>query len=179
VEDRAWVVDEFVRQFEIGDAIYEFTREDALRLASKFGAALKTNEQLHESIRQARATLKTGRSFDFEPSLEGAATPTTPQELIFWLHWLNVRGHGAQLAAPNLGGDCVAGRLKEFAAIARHYHCILSICSGAGHSPEALEAIARATVGRVNYRLSPELHLPPEHPDYSRYIIWLADHLLV
>jgi hypothetical protein len=179
LEDRAWILDEFVRPFEIGDAVYEFAAADALRLASKFGLALKTNEQLHESIRQARAALKTGRSFDFEPSLEGAATPTTPQELIFWLHWLKARGHGAQLAAPNLGGDCVAGRLKEFAAIARHYQCTLSICSGAGHSLEALEAIARATVGRVNYRLSPELHLPPENPDYSRYIIWLAEHLVV
>ena len=175
LEDRDWILDEFVRQFEIGDAVYEFTREDALRLASKFGPALKTNEQLHESIRQARSALKTGRSFDFEPSLEGAATVTTPQELIFWLHWLKARGHGAQLAAPNLGGE--PQRLKELAAIARHYQCILSIRSGAGHSPEALETIARATVGRVSYTISPELCLPPEYPDYSRYIVWLAEHL--
>ena len=175
LEDRDWILDEFVRQFEIGDAVYEFTREDALRLASKFGPALKANEQLHESIRQARSELKPGRSFDFEPSLEGAATVTTPQELIFWLHWLKARGPGAQLAAPNLGGE--PQRLKELAAIARHYQCILSIRSGAGHSPEALETIARATVGRVSYTISPELCLPPEYPDYSRYIVWLAEHL--
>jgi len=175
VEDRAWILDEFVRRFEIGDAVYEFTTADALRLASKFGPALKANEQLHEWIRQARSAVKAGRSFDFEPSLEGAATVTTPQELIFWLHWLKARGHGAQLAAPNLGGE--PQRLKELAAIARHYQCILSIRSGAGHSPEALEAIARATIGRVNYTLSPDLRLPPENPDYSRYIVWLAEHL--
>jgi hypothetical protein len=150
-----------------------------LRLASKFGPALKINEQLHESIRQARSALKTGRSFDFEPSLEGAASATTPQELIFWLHWLKARGHGAQLAAPNLGGDGVAERLKEFAAIARHYQCTLSIRSGAGHSAEALETIARATVGRVNYTISPELRLPPENSEYGRYIVWLAEHLVV
>jgi hypothetical protein len=175
-EDRAWILDEFVRPFEIGDAVYEFTPLDVLRLASKFGAALKVNEQLHECICQARSAVKAGRSFDFEPSLEGAATVTTPQELVFWLHWLKARGHGAQLAAPNLGGG--AERLKEFAAIARHFQCTLSICSGEGHSAEQLEAIARATVGRVNYRLSPELRLPPEDSDYSRYIVWLADHLL-
>jgi hypothetical protein len=142
--------------------------------------------------------VKAGRSFDFEPSLEGAATVTTPQELVFWLHWLKARGHGAQLAAPNLvpqpsdlflsasGRACPVPtphtgrgeRLKEFAAIARHFQCTLSICSGEGHSAEQLEAIARATVGRVNYRLSPELRLPPEDSDYSRYIVWLADHLL-
>jgi len=179
LEDRAWILDEFVRPFEIGDAVYEFTPPDVLRLASKFGPALKINEQLHESIRQARSALKTGRSFDFEPSLEGAATVTTPQELIFWLHWLKARGHGAQLAAPNLGGDGVAERLKEFAAIARHYQCTLSIRSGAGHSAEALETIARATVGRVNYTISPELRLPPENSEYGRYIVWLAEHLVV
>ena len=179
LEDRAWVLDQFVRRFEIGDAVYEFTPEDALRLASKFGPALKINEQLHESIRQARAGMKTGRSFDFEPSLEGATTATTPQELVFWLHWLKVRGHAAQLAAPNLGGGGVAERLKDFAVIARHYQCTLSIRSGAGHAPEELEAIARATVGRVHYTLSPELRLPPECPDYSRYIVWLAEHLVV
>ena len=179
LEDRAWILDEFVRPFEIGDAVYEFTPPEVLRLASKFGPALKINEQLHESIRQARSALKTGRSFDFEPSLEGAATVTTPQELIFWLHWLKARGHGAQLAAPNLGGDGVAERLKEFAAIARHYQCTLSIRSGAGHSAEALETIARATVGRVNYTISPELRLPPENSEYGRYIVWLAEHLVV
>ncbi len=180
LEDRAWILDEFVRPFEIGDAVYEFTPPDALRLAAKFGPALKKNEQLHESIRQARSALKTGRSFDFEPSLEGSATVTTPQELVFWLHWLKARGHGAQLAAPNLGGgEGVAQRLKEFAAIARHYQCTLSIRSGAGHSAEALEAIARATVGRVHYTISPELRLPPESSEYSRYIVWLAEHLVV
>jgi hypothetical protein len=179
LEDRAWMLGEFARPFEIGDTVYEFTAPDVLRLASKFGAALKVNEQLHESIRQARSARKTGRSFDFEPSLEGSATVTTPQELVFWLHWLKARGHAAQLAAPNLGGDGVAERLKEFAAIARHYQCTLSICSGAGHSAETLEAIARATKGRVNYRLSPELRLPPEDSDYSRYIVWLAEHLVV
>jgi hypothetical protein len=179
LEDHAWILDEFVRPFEIGDAVYEFTQEDVLRLASKFAPALRVNEQLHESIRQARSALKTGRSFDFEPSLEGAATVTTPQELIFWLHWLKARGHGAQLASPNLGGIGVAERLKEFAAITRHYQCTLSIRSGAGHSPEELEAIARATVGRVNYTISPELRLPPESSECSRYIVWLAEHLVV
>jgi len=179
VEDHAWTLDEFVRPFEIGDAVYEFTPPDVLRLAWKFGPALKANEQLHEWIRQARSAAKTGRSFDFEPSLKGAATPTTPQELVFWLHWLKARGHGAQLAAPNLGGEGVTRHLKEFAAIARHYQCTLSICSGAGHSAEELEAIARSTVGRVNYRLSAELRLPPEDTDYARYIVWLAEHLVV
>jgi hypothetical protein len=179
LEDRAWILDEFVRPFEIGDAVYEFTPPDALRLASQLGPALKVNEQLHEAMRQARSTLKTGRSFDFEPSLEGAGSVTTPLELIFWLDWLKARGHGAQLAAPNLGRDGGAEHLKEFAAIARHYQCTLSIRSGAGHSPETLEAIARATVGRVNYTISPELRLPPECPEYSRYIVWLAERLVV
>jgi hypothetical protein len=180
VEDRGWLLDQFVRTFEIGDAVYEFTAPEVLRLASKFGAALKVNEQLHESIRVARSALKTGRSFDFEPSLEGAASATTPEELVFWLHWLKARGHGAQLAAPNVGGEGgLAERLKEFAAIARHFQCTLSIRSGAGHSEETLAAIAHATAGRVNYTISPELRLPPECSGYSRYIVWLAERLVV
>ena len=65
------------------------------------------------------------------------------------------------------------------AAIARHYQCILSIRSGAGHSPEALETIARATVGRVSYTISPELGLPSESSEYGRYIVWLAENLAV
>jgi hypothetical protein len=177
-EERGWIFDEFVRSFDLGEAVYEFTSEDALRLAVKFGQALKINEHLHDCIRQARSTLKTGRSFDFEPAIEEAGALTTPQELIFWLHWLKTRGHGAQLAAPNLG-DGLAQRLKEFAGIARHYQCTLSIRSGAGHPPEVLETIARATVGRVNYTISPGVRFPPEISGYSGYITWLAEHLVV
>jgi hypothetical protein len=42
-------------------------------------------------------------AFDFEPSLDEADTLTTPEELLFSMHWLKVRGRPAQLVPPNLG----------------------------------------------------------------------------
>lgn len=154
-EECAWILNEFALPFDLGDAVYEFTVEEVSSLALRFGRSLKANEQIHEHIRQTRSALKISRGFDFEPSLEKASTPTTPKELIFYLHWLKARGHAAQLAAPNLGaGDGVAARVRKLAAVARHYQCILSIHHAAGKPPEVLEAIARATAGRFNYQVS-------------------------
>ena len=45
-------------------------------------------------------------------------------------------------------------RLREFAVLGRHYGCLPAVDSGEGRTDAALEAIARATVGRVNYRVS-------------------------
>jgi hypothetical protein len=163
-EERAWIDDEFVRAFDIGGTVYELTSPEVSGLAVKFGHCLRVNEHLHEYIRQTRSALKVARTFDFEFLLSGPAV-TTPQELQFCLHWLKSRGHGAQLAAPNLGfiegqaflaapaeelGQCV----KELAAIARHYQAMLSIRNGGGKQAEVLRAIAKATVGRVNYQTS-------------------------
>jgi hypothetical protein len=35
--------------------------------------------------------------------LDEADTLTTPEELIFYMHWLRERGRPAQLVPPNLG----------------------------------------------------------------------------
>jgi hypothetical protein len=166
--ERGWILDEFVRRFDIGGAVYELTAGDVPRLAVKWSRCLKVNEHLHEYIRQTRGAQKVARTFDFEPVLggPGLTTPlTTPQELLFCLHWLKARGHAAQMAAPNLG--FVAGqpyladtagelgqRVTELAAIARHYQAILSVRHGGGKQPEVIRAIAKATVGRVNYQTS-------------------------
>jgi hypothetical protein len=154
-DERGWIFDEFARPFDTGDAIHEFTPPDVLRLAVKFGAALQAMEQLHESFRQARSALKAARPFDFEMSMERACAPSTPQELIFCLGWLKQRGHAAQLAAPRLAGAPeLAPQLNALAGIARHYQARLSIRSRADHTPEVLDLISRATVGRVNYKVS-------------------------
>ena len=102
-EERDWVLAELDRPLRIGDSLYEFTREDILRLAVKFGPSLKLNEELYDFIRQAKGALGLGRSFDFEPSLDEAETLTTAQELIFYIEWLKARGRPAQLVPPNLG----------------------------------------------------------------------------
>ncbi|HYW48694.1 MAG TPA: hypothetical protein VE959_37870 [Bryobacteraceae bacterium] len=142
-EDRGWMFDEF--------GVLELTPEDVVRLAVKFGPGLQAAERLHETIRQARAAQKTARPFDFELSIEQAAERTTAEELMFCLHWLKARGHAAQLAAPRVAGP--ASGMADLAAVARRYQCVLSLEGRPEHGPEELDAIARATAGRVNYRV--------------------------
>lgn len=53
----------------------------------------------------------------------------------------------------------LAARVKELAAVARHFQGTLSIHSGSGKQAEVLQSIGRATMGRVNYKISGELQL--------------------
>ena len=102
-EERNWVLDEFSRPFSIEDATYRFSVSEIVRMSVKFGASLKLNEDLYDYILSAKAGCGIGSEFDFEPSLDEAETLTTPQELIFYMHWLRERGRPAQLVPPNLG----------------------------------------------------------------------------
>jgi hypothetical protein len=102
-EEQRWILGEFSKPFRIDGASYDFTREEITQLAVKFGRSLKLNEELFDVIGAAKAQLKSGRNFDFEPSLDEAETLTTPKELLFYMHWLKARGRAAQLVPPNLG----------------------------------------------------------------------------
>ncbi len=102
-EEQRWIVGEFSKPFRIDGASYDFAKEEIIRLAVKFGRSLKLNEELFDAIGAAKAQLKCGRNFDFEPSLDEAETLTTPKELLFYMHWLKARGRAAQLVPPNLG----------------------------------------------------------------------------
>jgi hypothetical protein len=96
-DEQKWIIDEFTRTFQTGENSYQLNREQILRLAVKFGESLKLNEGLYDYIRAHT------RSFDFEPSIDEAETLTTPEEMIFYMHWLKARGRAAQLVPPNLG----------------------------------------------------------------------------
>jgi hypothetical protein len=68
--------------------------------------------------------------------------------------------------------DELAHRVRELAAVARHFDGTLSIHSGSGKQGEVLESIGRSTAGRVNYKISGELQLQlfdvlSEQPDGS------------
>ena len=102
-EEARWILAEFSQPFQIAETTYRFSREDALRLAVKFGRSLKLNEELFDCIRAVKAGLRSGTDFDFEPSLDEAETLTTAKELLFYMHWLKARGRPAQLVPPNLG----------------------------------------------------------------------------
>src|SRR5437764_8194873 len=60
------------------------------------------------------------------------------------------------------GGDPLeelGPRIRELAAVARHFQGTLSIHSGSGKQAAVLERIGKATGGRVNYKISGELQL--------------------
>lgn len=64
--------------------------------------------------------------------------------------------------AREFGGkpiDELKARVAELAAVARYFDGTLSIHSGSGKQAEVLEAIGKATGGRVNYKISGELQL--------------------
>src|SRR5260370_4999493 len=96
-EERDWIAEEFSRRFATGERTYQLSAAEIRRLAVKFGQSLKLNEDLYDTIKNQT------RSFDFEPSIDEAETLTTPAEMIFYMHWLKLRGRPAQLVPPNLG----------------------------------------------------------------------------
>ncbi|HZP00015.1 MAG TPA: tagaturonate epimerase family protein [Terriglobia bacterium] len=102
-DEQNWVLSEFSKPVRIGGAQYEFSNNEILRLAVKFGESLKLNEELFDYIQAAKAQQKLSTAFDFEPSLDEAETLTTAKELFFYMHWLKTRGRPAQLVPPNLG----------------------------------------------------------------------------
>ncbi len=151
--ERGWILGEFVRTFDVGGVAYELTAPEAARMAVRLGPALKTGERLHQWIREARSAAKTGRSFDFELALPGASA----RELLFCLHWLKARDHAAQFIDPGAIAEAeLEAALRDMAGIGRQYGCLLTVDAGAGNSDAALQVIARATAGRVNYRVTGE-----------------------
>jgi hypothetical protein len=113
-DERKWILDEFSQNFQAGANSYQLNREQILRLAVKFGESLKLNEDLYDYIRSQ------ARSFDFEPSIDEAETLTTPEELIFYMHWLKTRGRAAQLVPPNLGFKKRQAYPESFEALERY-----------------------------------------------------------
>ncbi len=171
--------DEYASQFPpFGDPVeaagesYRFDAGETAQIAARLGPALRACERLHEWIRQARAAAKGTRAFDFE-----AVLPVhSARELVFCLHWLKTRGRAPQLLAPRPpAGEDFEAKVREMAAIARHYSCQLCFDADCGGDLSKLELISRASAGRVNFRVTGG----SAHPDeYSQYLIGLADILL-
>jgi hypothetical protein len=117
-EERAWVHQAFSGPFDCGSASYRFDNAEIKRLAVKFAPSLKLNEELFDSILEARR----GAAFDFEPSLDEAETLTSAKELIFYMHWLKERGRPAQLVPPNLGFKKRQAYPETRAALEKYSH---------------------------------------------------------
>jgi hypothetical protein len=174
--ESAWPADAFARPFDTGETVFEFSPADLARLAARFGPALRVAERLHETVRQARATVPGSRTFDFEFSLASSPLPTASADLLFCLEWLKSAGRTVHLAAPALPAECARQpeQLRSLAAVARLYNCTLSIDTHGDDRPETLEAVARATSGRYHYQAP---RAPETCDDYPAYIAELARNL--
>ena len=167
--ERGWIEGEFIRRFDVGGVAYELTAAEAARMAVRLGPFLKACERLHEWIREARSAAKAGRSFDFELALPRVSA----REIVFSLHWLKARDHAAQFVDPGAIAEAeLEGALRECSIAGRHYGCLLTVDAGEGHSDAALEAIARATAGRVNYRVTGEAAADGQRLSRIAEILW-------
>jgi len=109
-----------------------------------FEPALKAAEQVHERVRQTRASLKLTGAFEFEVGLPEAGAA----DLEYCLEWLKRRGHAAQFAAPVR----IAGDRAEAAAVVRQQQAALSLRYG-GERGAAIREAARASLGRISVRV--------------------------
>jgi hypothetical protein len=108
------------------------------------GSSLPDAAQAHEQIRQARASLKLPAGFEFEvrlPACDAAGIEAA-------LEWLRSAGHAAQLVAP----ERMPGDLTEAAAVARTHQATLSF-EYRGEDAAAIREAARATLGRISFRV--------------------------
>ncbi len=173
--ERGWIFDEFARPFDLGGGeSCAFEPAEVEELAVRFGPALEAAGRIHEWIREARAGLQAGRSFDFELSMEDAAAPVSRKELLFWLHWLKAKGHPVQLVAPKLAPAVdLPAQVQQIAAVLRHYRAALSVMWRADLGAEVVESLTRATAGRMHYRI------PAAVPDLRDVILLAAGQLLL
>jgi hypothetical protein len=105
---------------------------------------VKALEERHEQIRRARWALKISRAFDFELTFEPAASV---EELRAVLEQLREGIH-----TPQLVGGVAIDELEESAAIARQFQITLTF-PHQGRPAEGIQAIAKATGGRFDYRV--------------------------
>jgi hypothetical protein len=92
------------------------------------------------------AALKISRGFDLELDAKG---PMTPEFLRTTLESMRERGHSPQLVCP---GPVAPEDLDEMAATARLFQITLSF-RYRGEPEATVRAIAKATAGRLNYRV--------------------------
>ena len=127
-DERGWVLNAFATPFVCEQRAYRFSESEIKRLAVKFGPSLKLNEELYDAISRA----KHAAPFDFEPSLDEAETLTTPQELIFYMHWL-------KRARPSRSVGSSESRIQKAPGLSRFARRLGQICE-----PQDVAGVARS-----------------------------------
>jgi hypothetical protein len=153
-------------------ATYAFSDADIGRLVAKYWNALEALERLHAHL----SRLKGGESFDIElsidenpPELPTVECITSPDELVFLAVELERRRLPVTHLAPNFGVEkgtdyrCPDGleglerRVRTISRIAAERNLMLDCHSGDDLSKATRQAFGRATGGRLNFKVSPQL----------------------
>ena len=140
-------------------------REDVARVAVKLRRTIDVIEAMHRLVRRYVSW-----PYGIEIAFDETPHLTRPEELLFLLTELRLRGIYPDFVAPNVGfekradytGDLgeLESRVSTLAAIARSFGALLSFHSGSGSSPWSgkgpgvYEALLRATGGKLKYKVS-------------------------
>lgn len=156
------------------DFCYRFSPDEFRRYCLKYGPSLDAAGELYQHLK----TLKGETKFDFEFSMDerpdkvsAQEAVTSPKELIFVINELRVRGANVNHVAPNFGVekgvdyrladglDGLGGRITEMSAVAKEMGVLLDFHSGDDLSQKTCRAIAEATGGILQLKVSPKLQM--------------------
>jgi hypothetical protein len=158
----------FCESLKLNEDLYDFIREQKQGGEFDFEPSIDEAETLttpKELLFYMHWLAARGRPASLVPPNLGfkkrQAYPETLDALKEYVHhkmWpeLVPQVEGAHQGRPV---DELGARVKELAAVARHFDGTLSIHSGSGKQARVLEMIGQATGGRVNYKISGELQL--------------------
>jgi len=138
---------------------------EVARIALKLRRALEVLDKLYQIVRK-HADWQVG----FEIAFDETPHPTRPEELLFLMEELRLKGLQPDFVAPNVGfekradyrGDLgeLRDRVARLAAVARSYGALLSFHSGSGSSPWSgkgqgvYEVLLEATGRKLKYKIS-------------------------
>ncbi len=153
---------------------YAFSEAEVGRFVGKYWNALAAVEALHAHLKG----LKGETPFDVElsidenpPEIPTAECITSVEEMIFLAIEIQRRHLPVTHIAPNFGVEkgtdyrCPDGldglekRLRRIARIAADYNLMLDCHSGDDLTRKTRQVLGRATAGRINFKLSPQLQI--------------------
>ncbi len=143
----------------------KYRLETIARLALKYLSSIEYAVKLSKFVKEVL-----GKNVGIEVSLDEVPQITKPEEMLFYINELVVRGLEPDYIAPNIGfkkREDYVGNLDELKSvirplytIAKSYGVLLSLHSGSGTHPYSdkgigvWEAIREATGGLVKYKMS-------------------------
>ncbi len=158
----------FCESLKLNEQLYDFIREQKQGREFDFEPSIDEAETLttpKELLFYMHWLAARGRPASLVPPNLGfkkrQAYPETLDALKEYVHHKMWPELVPQVESAHAGRpvDELGARVKELAAVARHFNGTLSIHSGSGKQARVLEMIGQATGGRVNYKISGELQL--------------------